>query len=118
MGGEDERRKRFDDALGRDDPIELQERVQEIALHSEERLFAECACARLARHRNALVRGEALLGFAHLARRFGALDRNRVKRLIEIGLFSHHEALRQRAESAAEDLETLLEWRFERPRSA
>lgn len=115
MSGEDELRRRFDDALERDDPFELQERVREIALQSEERLWAECGCARLARHRSADVRGEALLGFARLAQRFGALDRNRVKRLIEIGLFSRHETLRDRAESAAEDLETLLDWRFERP---
>lgn len=108
-------RSRFDDALLRDDPIELQELVLEVAQESDERLWAECGCARLARHRNANVRGNALLGFAHLARRFGSLDRNRVKRLVEIGLFARHEYVREQAESAAADLETLLDWVFERP---
>ena len=109
-------RERFEDAVERDDPLELQELVLELALESRDRIFAECGCAQLARHRNAHVRGNAFLGFAHLARRFGELDRNRVKRLVEIGLFAQHEYVRAQAESAAEDLQTLLDWRFERPR--
>jgi hypothetical protein len=108
-------RLRFDDALERDDPLELQDLVLEVALESGERLWAECSCAELARHRNAHVRGNALVGFAHLARRFGALDRNRVKRLVETGLYAQHEYVRSQAESAAEELETLLDWRFDRP---
>lgn len=107
-------RERFEDAVERDDPIELQDLVLELALESRDRVFAECGCAQLARHRNAHVRGNAFLGFAHLARRFGELDRNRVQRLIEIGLFARHEYVRSQAESAAQDLETLLDWRFER----
>jgi hypothetical protein len=109
-------RERFEDAVERDDPLELQELILELALESGDRVWAECGCAQLARHRNAHVRGNAFLGFAHLARRFGELDRNRVKRLVEIGLFAHHEYVRAQAESAAEDLQTLLDWRFERPR--
>jgi hypothetical protein len=114
-GRDDPLHARFDDALERDDPLELQDLVLEVALGSRERLWAECGCARLARHRNANVRGNALLGFAHLARRFGALDPNRVKRLIEIGLCAHHEYVREQAESAAQDLATLLDWDFQRP---
>ena len=38
-----------------------------------------------------------------------------MKRLVEIGLFAHHEYVRTQAESAAEDLTTLLEWSFARP---
>ena len=87
----------------------------ELALESREREWAECTCAQLARHRSAAVRGAALLGFGHLAQRFGALDRRRVQRLVERGLFAHHELLRERAESAAQDLETFLAWEFERP---
>jgi hypothetical protein len=111
----DELQQSFERARERDDPIELQQLVIEVALHAESREWAECTCADLARHRNAQVRGNALLGFGHLARRFGALDRRRVQRLVEIGLFSQHEYVRAQAESAAEDLETFLAWRFERP---
>jgi len=105
----------FEEALERDDPLELERLVLDAALESDDRVWAECYCARLAKHRNAVVRGNALLGFGHLARRFGALDRNRVKRLIEIALHAHHEYVRRQAESAADDLETYLSWRFDRP---
>jgi hypothetical protein len=101
-------------ALERDDPIELQQLVARVALESGDREWAETCCVRLARHRNAHVRGNALLGFGHLARRFGHLDRRRVQRLIEIGLHAHHEYVRAQAESAAEDTETFLSWHFDR----
>lgn len=104
----------FEAALERDDPLELQRVVLEVALEAQNREWAEVCCARLARHRNANVRGCALQGLGHLARRFGQLDRRRVQRLIEIGLHAHNEAVRAGAESAAEDTETYLAWRFER----
>ena len=108
--------QQFAAALERDDPIELQQLVVELALEAEDREWAEVCCARLARHRNANVRGNALLGFGHLARRFGRLDRRRVQRLIEIGLHAHNEYVRAQAESAAADAETFLSWSFSRPR--
>jgi hypothetical protein len=108
-------RRRLERALEVDRAAELEQLVQEIAQGSEDRVFAEVVCARLARHRNARVRGNALAGFGHLARRFGSLDRRRVQRLVEIGLFAHHEYVREQAASAADDLETYLAWRFERP---
>ena len=108
-------RIRTEKALERDQPLELEQLVVELALESEDRIWAECTCAQLARHRNAGVRGGALLGFGHLARRFGALDRRRVHRLVEMGLFAQNELVRERAHSAADDLETFLAWHFERP---
>ena len=107
--------RRFDAALERDDTFELQDLVLEVALESEDSDWAECTCADLARHHNANVRGNALLGFGHLARRFGRLRRTRVKRLIENGLFTENEYVRRQAESAAEDIETFLRWSFDRP---
>ncbi len=107
--------QRFDDALERDDSIELQRLAREVALDCEEREWAETGLARLAKHHNANVRGDALAGFGHLARRFGILDRNRVQRLIETGLHARHEYLREQAESAAADVETFLSWHLDRP---
>ena len=107
--------ERFDDALQRDDPIELQQLVLEVALECEERVWAETSFARLTKHRNANVRGNALAAFGHLARRFGVLDRNRVQRLIETGLHARHEYVREQAESAATDVETYLLWQLNRP---
>lgn len=108
-------RRRLEAALSRDDPLELERVVVQVALEAVDREWAECCCARLARHRNANVRGGALLGFGHIARRFGALDRRRVQRLVEIGLHAHNEIVRERAESAADDLETFLAWQLDRP---
>ena len=108
-------RERVEDALLRDEPIELEDLILEFSLHTEEREWAECCCAQLAKHRNAVVRGNALAGLGHLARRFGRLDRNRVKRLIETGLHARHNYVRERAESAATDIETFLDWQLERP---
>jgi hypothetical protein len=111
----EELRRRFERALERDDPAELSELAERIGFDADDARWAEVAAARLARHRNARVRGDALAAFGHLARRFGNLDRRRVQRLVETGLHAHHEYLRERAESAASDLETYLGWRFERP---
>ena len=117
VSSEDRLRKKFEAALERDAPIELQQLILDVTLECEDRdrEWAECCCAQLAKHRNANVRGNALLGFGHLARRFGRLDRNRVKRLVEIGLHAHNEYVRERADSAADDLETFLSWSFDRP---
>lgn len=106
---------RVEAALERDDPKELERLVAAVALESEDREWAECTCAQLARHRHAGVRGAALRGFGHLAQRFGALDRRRVQRLVERGLYAHHELVREHAESAAQDLEAYLAWEFDRP---
>lgn len=107
----------FDAALERDDPFELQEMVLQIALESEDREWAEWACVLLARHRNANVRGNALQGFGHLARRFGRLDPMRTRPLIENGLHAHHEYIREQATSAADDVEAYLSWSVSRPSS-
>ncbi len=111
-------RRRVEDAFERDDPRELEPLVLELALQSAEREWAESCCAQLCRHRNAHVRGNALAGFAHLARRFGQLDLHRVKRRVEIALWDRHEYVRAQAESAADDLETFLCWKLERPEAA
>ena len=101
--------------LGRDDPVELMDWILEISGESGDRDLAENCCLRLARHRNAMVRGNALLGFGHLARRFGRLDANRVKRLVDTGIHDGSDYVREQARSAAEDLKTFLAWDFDLP---
>jgi hypothetical protein len=112
----DELRSTFERALAEDRPAALRELILRVALESDDARWAEICCARLAVHRNAHVRGDALAGFGHLARRFGHLDRRRVQRLVEIGLHAHHEYVREQAASAADDIATHLAWRFDRPR--
>lgn len=110
--------RRFDRALEEGAPEKLRDLVRRIVQDAEDARFAEICCARLARHRNALVRGDAIAGFGRLAQRFGRLDRRRVQRLVENGLHAHHEYVREQAASAADDLETHLDWRLDRPARA
>ncbi len=100
-------------ALERDDPVELMDWILELAAEGGDRALAENCCARLARHRNAMVRGSAMLGFGHLARRFGRLDAQRIKRLVDKALHDGSGYVREQARSAAEDLRTFLAWEFE-----
>jgi hypothetical protein len=107
-----ESHERIEAIIEQDDSIELMELIAQIALEESDHRFAENCCARLAKHRNAIVRGNAVLGFGHLARRFGQLDRRRVHRLVDIALHDHSDYVRAHAESAAEDLTTFLSWEF------
>jgi hypothetical protein len=102
-------------ALNRDDHVELMDLILEVAVDGSDRGFAENCCVQLARHRNPSVRGNAVLGFGHLARRFGRLDGHRVKRVVEIALHERSDYVRIQARSAAEDLATFLSWKFELP---
>jgi hypothetical protein len=65
-----------------------------------------------ASHANSLIRGNTLLSFGHLARRFGKLDERSVRPFIERGLFDEDEFLRGQAHAAADDLSHFLGWRF------
>jgi hypothetical protein len=96
-------RKRVEAAIERDDAHELTDVVLEIALEAEEREWAQACCAQLARHRDANVRGNAVCGLGHLARRF------------ELALWDRSDYVRRQAKSAAEDLATFLQWEFEGP---
>lgn len=110
-------RERAEAAIDRDDPLELMDVVLDIALEAEPWEWAQACCVQLARHRNAQVRGNAVLGFGHLARRFGRLDPQRVRRLVEIALYDPSPYVREQAASAADDLATFLDWELERPAS-
>ena len=102
-------------ALERDDPLELADLVFDLALEGSDRELVESCCGRLVRHRNAMVRGNAVVGLGHLARRFGRLDENRFKRMVENALHDPSEQVREQARGAADDLLTFLGWEFEVP---
>jgi hypothetical protein len=105
----------IEDAIHRDDPIELMDVVLRVAHEAADREWAQSCCVQLARHRSAHVRGNAIAGFGHLARRFGRLDPNAIKRRVDIALHDLSPYVREQARSAAEDLETFLEWEFDPP---
>jgi hypothetical protein len=74
------------------------------------RVWAEQVCLRLASHPDARVRGNAILGFGHLARIFRSLNRSAVQPLLEAGLVDPDPVVRRQAISAAEDVEWYLGW--------
>jgi len=106
---------RVEDAIERDDPIELMDVAFDIGLEADEREWAQSCCLQLTRHRNAHVRGNAIAAFGHLARRFGRLDPQKVRQRIEIALHDPSDYVREQASSAADDLTTFLSWDFDRP---
>jgi hypothetical protein len=88
--------------------------VLAVALHDEAD-WAVAFCERFARHTEAGIRGSALLGFGHLARRFRRLNGECVRPLLEAGLVDPDPWVRGQAESAADDVESFLGWRLRRP---
>ncbi len=97
-------------ALARDDPEELLQLVISIGLYAEDPVWSQSICQRLSRHPHHIVRGNAVLCFGHLARRFGALDRNIVLPLIESALIDEDSYVRGQARGAAEDVRHFLNW--------
>jgi hypothetical protein len=93
-------------------PDELVRAVLAVALHDDDRAWAEAFCERFARHPDPGVRGSALLGFGHLARRFGELDAARIRPLLVAGLADPDSWVRGQSEAAAVDAEWFLGWRL------
>jgi hypothetical protein len=86
--------------------------VLAVALHDEDLAWAEAFCERFTRHPDPGVRGSALLGFGHLARRFRELDAARVQPLLLAGLADPDSWVRGQCEAAADDIEFFLGWRL------
>ncbi len=103
-------------AIEQNNPAELLYVPIAVSLYEAELAFAEDVCIRLAAHEHFNVRGNAILGFGHLARRFKRLsDENVIRPIIEKALKDINAFVQGQAESAADDLETFMGWRVERP---
>jgi hypothetical protein len=100
-------------ALARDNPTELLRAVLAVAVHSEDCEWASSICLRLASHHHFNVRGNAILGFGHLARRFGRLD-PAAQDVIEAGLRDADPYVRGHADDAADDVRHFLRWKITR----
>ena len=98
-------------AIERDDPDELLRAILAAALY-QEREIAEPICIRLASHAHFNVRGNALLGFAHIARLHSKLDQESIKPIIRKGLTDEHEYVRGHARDAKKDTEFYLDWKY------
>lgn len=107
-------REEVEAALGRDDPEELIRAVLAVALHSEDGEWAASVCVRLASHGHFNVRGNAILGFGHLARRYGRLE-PAARDIIEAALRDADPYIRGQAEAVADDVQHFLHWKIATP---
>lgn len=97
-------------AIARNDPQELLYVPILVSLDPPDCAWSEAICTRLASHTDPWVRGNAILGFGHLARMCGAVDEEKVRPFIETGLADTHAHVRGHANDAAHDLNHFLGW--------
>ena len=91
--------------LSRDDPRELQYVSISVAMFSDDLELAQDVCLRLAKHVDPLVRGNALLGFGHIARRFGTLNKDAIMPIVCAAQGASEEYVRYQANDALDDIE-------------
>ena len=97
-------------ALRNDDIRALREIVIDVALRHEDFVFAEQLCRSLSANYDEELRGNAILGFGHLARRFSRLSEIDVRPIIEAGLLDSSEYVRGQSWAAADDISHFLKW--------
>ena len=107
---DDDMKSEIEATIAEDDPEELLGVIIELALSAEDVEWAEDCCIRLARHTDTNVRGSAIIGFAHLAERFGELDRSKVEPIVEAALEDPKEYVRDQATVAKDALAQELGW--------
>ncbi len=100
----DDFREQVEAALDSEDDEELLGVVIDLALAAEDSAWAQECLLELATHENTDVRGNALMGFAHLASRFGGLDREQVEPALHAALVDDKAHVREQAEACLEEL--------------
>lgn len=82
-----------------------------VSLHEESLEWAQNYCLSLAAHSNEFVRGNAILGFGHLARRFGVLTEE-AKPIIQAALADSSAFVQGQAVASADDAGQFLGWQL------
>ncbi|WP_269532856.1 hypothetical protein [Chitinimonas sp. BJYL2] len=99
-------------ALNRNQPNELLHLVVAISLNEANIDEAIEVCSILAKHPDANVRGNALLGFGHIARRFNRLPKDPVETLVKSGLKDSSAYVQAQSLTAVEDIEQFVGWKI------
>ncbi len=79
-----------------------------VSQNSSDFLWADSVCEELSNHPNPQVRGNAILGFGHLARRHRRCS-SRARQLVAEALNDLDPYVRGHAESAIDDFQTFLD---------
>ena len=86
--------------------------VLSVALYSDDYQYAESFCFKLSNHKHFNVRGNAILGFGHIARIHGKLNKNKIKPIIKNALRDENEFVRGQADNAMDDTKHFLKWKY------
>ena len=101
-------------AIENDSTADLAQMVVSVSMSGEDIRWAESLCVRLARHNDRNVRGNAVLGFGHIARMHGKLVSSDAISLVTRALTDEDSYVRGQAISAADDIEQFLGVQIER----
>jgi len=101
----------MEDAIKKNVPKELLYVPVWVTMDPPDCDWAQNICIKLSSHENFNVRGNAILGFGHLARTCGKLNKESVEPIIEAALEDEHEYVRGHAQDAAGDIEHYLNWK-------
>ena len=99
-------------ALQANDSEVLLQAVVGIAMYDADWQYAQDLCVRLSSHSHFNVRGNAVLGFGHIARVHGRLDRALVQPIIVAALQDPDEYVRGHGHDAIDDTSHFLGWQY------
>ena len=99
-------------ALQANDPATLLQAVIAVAMYDADWQYAQSLCIRLSSHPHFNVRGNAVLGFGHVARVHRRLDRAVVQPIIVAALQDPDEFVRGQGYGAADDTSHFLGWQY------
>lgn len=86
----------------------------DFSMNPPEDVNVESVCVALSTHPDAFVRGNAMIGFGHLARVTRKLNKTLVKPILEAALHDKEPSVRGKADDAMDDIEHFLGWKFRR----
>ena len=84
-----------------------------VSMHGEDWRYAQDLCVRLSSHPHFNVRGNAVLGFGHVARVHRQLDRTLVQPIIQAALRDENDYIRGQAVCAMDDTTFFLKWHYD-----
>jgi hypothetical protein len=103
-------KEEVEEVIERNQPWELLYVPIVVAMNPPDCEWAQDICVKLSSHSDYNVRGNAILGFGHLARICGVLNEEVVKPVIESGLHDEEQYVREQAVAAAGDVVFYLGW--------
>lgn len=108
----------IDKAVKDNDSEKLLLMVISVALYSDDYEYAENFCIQFSNHKHFNVRGNAILGFGHIARIHRKLNEKKVKPIIKKALKDESEYVRNQAEGVVDDTKHFLKWKYEMLKSS